>query len=257
MQKTSSPNLGDMGEFGRIMFQIMSFTTATKKPVSETGKDPDEISGLVAWHDFSDSSTITLVGSDISQADDKSPSGTPDISSPSGQRPAQLSSEQNSLDVAQFDGVDEYLGYNGNVLSADNSYTKVLVLRPQDLGTLNVPTTDGEAAVFVNTDGTVSIWHTAAQVTSTGTLSTGLWYVVCVTYDSATSDAYIYIDNVEDGSNLNTATWRYNFVKYRVGGDLFGNFGDVDIAENIYYDNVISSTDRTDLYNHLKTKWGL
>ena len=217
---------------------------------------PSDISGYTSHWDFSDSASITLNGSDISQINDQN--GTYHMTQGSASlQPTVLSAAQNGLDVADFDGSDDRLEASP-MLPANSSYTKAVVVKFDNLTNPGNTIVIGRSTLWLNSGSNVNVWHNLVdEVTGSTTLSAGTWYIIMGTYDAATSDAYLYIDNVEDGSNLSAGAWDLS-ENYAWLGDIYGgNCLNGQIAEAIVYNNAISSGDRTSLYNHLKTKWGL
>lgn len=72
------------------------------------------------WLDASDSSTIALNGSTISQWSDKSGNGNHASQATKGAQPAITSAGLGGLDVANFDGVDDYLALAAGVAITTN-----------------------------------------------------------------------------------------------------------------------------------------
>ena len=73
--------------------------------------EPTEIFGtdLYDWWDFTDNTTLTLSGSRIDAIDSKASGSTRQLTSTSANRPQIVSNQVNGLQVANFDGVSEFM----------------------------------------------------------------------------------------------------------------------------------------------------
>ena len=74
-----------------------------------TGFNPKSITGLFGWWDFSDSSTLTLSGTSITQVLDKSGNSRTASQGTANNQPTLASSARNGLSAAQFDGTNDAL----------------------------------------------------------------------------------------------------------------------------------------------------
>jgi hypothetical protein len=71
--------------------------------------DPStDLSGIIRFHDASDSATLTLTGSVVDQMNDTSGVGN-HLTASGSTRPTRLSASQNGLDTLDFDGSDDRL----------------------------------------------------------------------------------------------------------------------------------------------------
>ena len=75
----------------------------------QTGFDPKSISGLFAWWDFSDLTTVTSTGSNITAVADKSGNSRTASQAVGNNQPILVASARNGLSVAEFDGVNDAL----------------------------------------------------------------------------------------------------------------------------------------------------
>lgn len=122
--------------------------------VSESTFSPSDLSGLKWWLDASDSSTITLNGSDVSQWNDKSTSGNNVVQATALNQPAYSLALQNGLNVVSFT--------NPNFMATS--------------GAVDFDTNDIESTVFIVTKGDSSVTGnqtligTASSVGNSGTL---------------------------------------------------------------------------------------
>lgn len=74
-----------------------------------TGFNPKSILGLFGWWDFSDSSTLTLSGSSITQVLDKSGNSRTASQGTANNQPTLATGARNGLSAAQFDGTNDAL----------------------------------------------------------------------------------------------------------------------------------------------------
>lgn len=92
-----------------------------------------------AWYDFSDAATITLVGSNISQINDKSGNSRTLTQSTAGARPTLASASRNGLDTASFDGGDSLVAATASDWTFLHNGTNYLIASVQRFGTVSNP----------------------------------------------------------------------------------------------------------------------
>ena len=237
---------------------------------SPSGFNPTQLSGLQAWLDASDTSTITESGGAVSQWDDKSTAGRDFTQGTGSRQPTTGSSTINSLNALAFDGADLLLrneawlyDLSGKTIFVVSKGASQLQKRifAEDSGSSGDPRvlylvtgdTDGTLAraVYRDDGGNYRL-----QTNGTQTAFDNTAHVVTITDDNST---YIsYVDGVEDinqGYSHTTTTQD----KTGVGADPHtaadGFTGDV--AEIIVYSRVLSASERTAVENYLTNKWGI
>lgn len=96
--------------------------------------DLSTLPNLVGHWDFSDSASLTLNGSTISQLTDKSATAAPMVQAVTVNQPTLLSSYANGLSVANFDGIDDFMTANsaGSVLDGTDSPFSVYAVLGSD-----------------------------------------------------------------------------------------------------------------------------
>jgi hypothetical protein len=95
------------------------------------GFAPTNYSGLKLWLDASDTSTITLNGSDVSQWDDKSGTGNHATQGTAANQPEYVTSAQNGLNGVRFDGVAEHMVTTNTLTTTDET---VVIVANYDSG---------------------------------------------------------------------------------------------------------------------------
>lgn len=214
---------------------------------------PSDISNLIAWYDADDASTITKDGSDfVSQWDDKSTEGN-DLTQATGtNQPKWIDSVQNSKPVIRFDGVDNYIDRTTFVSGALTQPTTIV-------GVYSFPSnTTGNEYVFDGPTVRVAMIREALQYNffagvelKTGAPSTEIAQYTLLANSSSSNIR-------KDQSSVGTGNAGSNGMNgLRLGAsDVIDQFGDIDICEFLIYEKSVTGTERTDLENYLKNKWG-
>lgn len=260
------------------MLNIIAAATS----VIDTPFTPTSITGCKLWLDASDTSTISLSGSAVTQWNDKSGNGYNFTQSTSTNRPSSGTRTQNSLNVIDFDGTNDSLSTSAaksafNFLHSAAS-TIFIVLKQDAVNNIKV------------------IFSTGIQPYSSGDIGFFLYSNAPADYQMGVSNASTYISRIN--ANFNETTARYdsiksdptngtasNRLKYSKSGAAFagtntdtgtittsnstndltlanannGGFGPMDgwIGEVIVYDSILSDANITKLQNYLATKWAI
>lgn len=230
------------------------------------GFTPESISGLQLWLDASDSSTISLSGSDVASWTDKSTNAY--TVSEATNRPSIATAHLNSLDGIFFDGT-EILAGSTSALQSGSAFSVVIVAATNsDAGTTPIVSMGkyGDSDLRWSNVKSASE-HVYFWVTSTGT---DLNQVASAAGEMQIADGAIYTHFEFNGSGRtlytkDTTSSGGGFTPHTTSGMIY--MGAVDtgtwsgftgwIYEIIVYDNVMSSSDRAALKSYLDTKWGL
>lgn len=228
---------------------------------------PSDVSGMLAWYDFSQiatlwkdtarTSAVTTTGDAIKGVTDLSGAGNHLSEATNG--PAYTTGIQNGLSVARFDGVDDQM--NGvSALAARATATYFLVCGKRSaIGGNNGPVSFA-GAVNSGLWSNVAIptnWAYAKNGAGAG-VDTGItgavWHVICVKVVSSAS-LIIYGDGTQTASldpdnNVTSSTDFYLGVLVGV------NYCDVDFGAALIYDSALGDTDRNNVEAYLKTQWG-
>ena len=247
---------------------------------------PIPLTNLKAWYDASDTATISLSGSDVTQWNDKSANGYNLTQSNSSYRPQSGTRTINSLNVIDYNGNTDTLVASTN---ADWTFMHNSTGSTMFVMLSNDATPVGDPSVFLRTSGgssnsngftgnitTGNQWLHAVSAgdgvgnlvvnTSSFTLTNNTATIITVKSDPANATAanrsYIYKNSGSaDQNNAGTGTpasgdpnQPLRVGDYSTGGTLSINGV---IGEIIIYSGLLSDTDRTTVINYLKSKWGI
>jgi len=232
---------------------------------------PTDISGLQAWYDFSDATTLftdagsTAVASDgdlIYQCNDKSGNSNHITQTTEAKRPAYKVNIQGGLSVARFDGINDFMIRDG-VITGTQAHTLVAVTKPATIGNLSVVScgqnTEGallnatpEIAMRVNNGNRIfaSAASTAAfqiivwKNTASANVSTEVAYLSGGTALAQSSVTALAIDL--------TGTPKTELSSY--GGGVAGLLNQ-DLGEAFFFNANISIADLNLLGAYLASKW--
>ena len=227
---------------------------------------PTSIAGLRVWLDASDATTINagspVDGDGIATWTDKSSNAYSFAQASAPSRPLFKTNIQNSKSIARG---------SASVISAATGadltnftvfvVVSVTTFRQFDaiLSSNNQPT--GQATIELGATSQFDVWDNnvgAVMATGLGTAPTATFQILCVTYTQTTPAGVFYIANVSKNTTSQSGMLLScgNMTLFDDATSSFTAFRG-DIGEVIVYDSVLSSTDRTNAYNYLKTKWGL
>lgn len=217
------------------------------------------VAGYDIWIDFSDLSSLTLVGSDISQANDKSGNGNHVAQSTSGRRPTSTTSSligASALSVARFDGTDDELFSSTTVTSGGaNARTSLVaaVKRTSGITSGNSDVVMSDPwSMFVASGPQIAIWTGA--VTTVSATSTD-W-----TTAKVHTRRHNGLSQTEAWTNLTsrvTASHGSSTGNLRLGAEGNNFHGDWDIGEYVSYPSALGTTDREAVVSYLMAKWGI
>lgn len=234
------------------------------KPIFPDPFSPDDIDNLAMWLDAADASTIILNGSTVSQWDDKSGFGRHVAQPVATSQPNYVTGALGGLPVINYDQISGFQHLLNTLNIASSPATFIILSRFTAVGAVGNRLIDGNSSsnpqrmvVQIRTPGTwFSCGTGGAEVSDFAYPGPGTPYYVHHCVFSPTAGA-IYIDNVLTAGPGNSGNSALS-VGIIVGGGFAGFGGLVgDIAEFIIYDRIITATERTNIYNYLKTKWSL
>lgn len=224
---------------------------------------PSDISGLVAWYDFSvaasnlwtDAGRTVAVTSDadrIGGVTDKSGNGKHLSQATAGFRPTYKTNIQNGRSVGRWSAAGTQ--HMTSTLASTQPYTVILV------GSVTVPATD---QTFV--DGVTANVGRIRSVDATNVgLYAGTVLNATVTSNTMTSNHVIVSEFngassvvAFDGAATTGAGGASNTTGVTLGavGDLGSSFLTGDICEVLFYDTALSAGNRNSVEAYLKTKW--
>lgn len=239
--------------------------------------DPASISGLAAWYDFSDISTlfqntiatvpVTTDGQGIARANDKSGKGRNILQGGAG-APVYKTGIQGGLSVGRFTGVNDWLTSTSFVQSAAGGGCLIGVAKFSTYvsGTQTAAGFRSNATPLIST---MAIQRASAN-TGTGAASDGV--SANSTDTQAATDDVFHVFTLTKGAGTNillrvdgTGTQTVAVFSPNTSGQTFSigsrasSSADLmigDVAEVILYDNNIGATAYAALEVSLKRKWG-
>lgn len=251
---------------------------------------PTDLSGLVVWFDFSDSTKIfdsntggstPANGGAIGRIEDKSSNARNATQATANNRPLYQTNVQNGLSVARFDGSNDVLITANFSMPAQASFFAVCA-RPWStaayksiFSSANYAETTGYAFSISLQAGlnfkTRDIFYAARgfgigrapRIGGDGTKLNGFtsnsFHIISGAIGS--SNISLFVDKVKsslsgliqdvDTGNDTTSTG------FSIGGGTVGGAWDRDIGEIFVYDSDLSDTNRQKAENYLATKWGI
>jgi hypothetical protein len=246
--------------------------------------DPTLIANLKAWYDASDTATITVSGTAVTQWNDKSGNAYNVTQATSGLRPQSGTRTQNGLNAIDFDGGDDIL----NAATASNwtflsdtsgatvfvtayadaaadarwlwstyggsfgfvgSYQNVLA---SDLMSIGTGVGNGAlAAMYVDTSTPVATDNTAFTMTTQFDLGNA----------TANQRGYIWKNGGSQTNNnpaTDTASASAPQTPLAIGNiPTYSLAWDGLICEIVMYNSILNATDRAKVESYLATKWGI
>jgi hypothetical protein len=245
---------------------------------------PTDLANLKAWYDASDTATITVSGTAVTQWNDKSTNGYNLTQGTAGLRPQSNTRTQNGLNAIDFDGGDDIL--NASTASdwtflSNTSGATVFVTAYADAaadGRL-LWSTNGGSAIYTGSNGYVQSTDLMAIGTtravngtsamdvylSTPSATDNTAFTMTAQFDlgQATASARGYIwKNGASQTNNNTETASASAsapqTPLAIGNiPTYSLAWDGLICEVIMYNAILNATDRGKVETYLAAKWGI
>lgn len=250
-----------------LLIPILVFGKSIFLSTGAASFTPASISGLTLWYDLQDVTKYTLVSGNVSQLTDKSASGNNATQGTAGSRWVYGATALNSLPAMTSDGTKTMtlgasayasipatifvVGVNTSSAGAVSGTVFGTVAAGSNYMPFLAPTTGNNLELSNSTESADSL--VLAGITQNtpfiyaATINTGLSAVAMYLSNSAQSLSYNNIVHAYTTAGL------INFVV--LGGSAFGFVG--SIGEILVYNSVLGTTDRTNVYNYLHTKWGI
>ena len=243
---------------------------------------PSDIANLKAWYDASDTSSITVSSTAVTQWNDKSGNAYHLTQATAAKRPTSGTRTQNGLNAIDFDGA-------GDTVAASTAANWAFLNNTGGSTYFIVWFTDtaSDQRIFMDTNGTSSgnvgiynyIWTDDTILCSVSSISSTQPYVQ-VTSQVPTDNTASYWSFLSDpnngtaanrikiwknganpiNSNTNTATPSANspLTGLNLGGNpSYAETFDGLICEVIFYSGLLSDTDRQKVETYLAVKWGI
>lgn len=251
---------------------------------SQTSFNPLSIANCKVWLDASDTSTISLSGSEVTQWTDKTANGYTFTQGTSANRPLSGTRTQNGRNVIDFDGTNDKLvatssGSTWNFLHNGTEHT-ILVAFLQDVDSNNGFFLGTSAANFVNrgashgvlagdrifsqvATGSGSIRAVDADVTSFGDMQVFTYVSFTMKPSNATAServAFRYKNGAANKPNAATGAVSTSDATFAlsIGSNSTDTFPlNGVLGEILIYDVALSDANRGLLETYLATKWNI
>lgn len=212
-----------------------------------TGFSPKTISGLELWLDGSDSTTMTLDSTTVSEWRDKSGKGNNFSQTIKTNQPTFTASAKNGKSAVYFG--------NGPVVSGPSGFsfaqptTWFLAFQsPTSSGAWSI--FDGNTSrqhVFGNAETEMRMFAGAAPVIATLTGST--WYVALLTYNGSSSTHRV---STLTASTVNAGTAAITSPRIGANSGMRGDLGEIGM-----FSKVLSDAEATAVIRYLSQKWAV
>jgi hypothetical protein len=226
--------------------------------------NPLDIENCVIWLDASDTSTLTLSGTNVTQWNDKSGNSNTAVA---GNNPVYAANTLNRLGTIQLRGSNDYFLVSNNLTTTTYPslcYFVVLnVSSSQPSGVLRggILSTDSAGAYGRSlgiTGGSYEEEYYSNFVTLTS-YSAGSWAIAVLQFSRTSATTFtlngVSYTGTPSGTGTNTTGFKIGSYNSNTGyADFNANF---DVAEILVYGNVIREYERQQIEGYLAQKWGL
>jgi hypothetical protein len=243
----------------------MAMNARLLRPLA-TGFDPRRIAGLSVWLDPADSATVSLSSGEITEIRDKSGNSRHATQTTANSRPTYQTAARNGLNVARFDGTNDFLSVATTISLGPFSVFAVAVHTTgkfQGLICDRNGTTAGYFGCIYNNNNFVAV----ARVGQTSTASNRSVALNAVNIPVWLSDGMsgttvtctIRANGQEDTTARSATALQTNPNALTIGSGGEGTF-DVfvgDICEIVIYNRRLALTETQRVERYLARKWGV
>ena len=220
---------------------------------------PPSITGNTLWLDPSDSSSITLNGSNISQINDKSGNANHFSQGTASLQPLYDTSTE-SLNTIKGDGVDDQLTGSAQGGTECTIFAVVNEVSPNNQYWFSSDAAGPpHGPDFINGYGS-SVYGLFRSTPGPGAtpFSTTATTLSTLIVDVNGGTENMYLDSHDTTvSNLTSITWSWNVNWTSICRYAISNIpSPKNIGEIIVYDNSLSAGDRQTVFEYLEAKWG-
>ena len=250
--------------------------------------DPLSVSGARLWLDAADEDTFTKAANRISRWDDKSgatdthagvgshhhfvqstasdqPTYVPDTA---GGGSGAFSSKGGAVRFGEVSGAETWLsGEYAWKTAASGTATLFFVISKS----ASVPANGGYGENFYTGAGWYvwkhhdgSSWtndrfriSSSSDLSATSTTVIGNKYLLTVTHNGTGVADTIRVNGSEEASADINANLGYSNTSHKIGNNGSATYSEAEIAEVLFYDSALSSSDRDDIEAYLNSKWGI
>lgn len=247
----------------RLSF-LGTFLSTAAPPVST---DPT----LEIWYDFSDLTTVTVSGTDITSVSDKSTGTVKPANSTGGKRPKQSLNFQNGKAVSYFDGTNDLFTINPITnLQSLSGNSMIIVGKFNNASATNTMIQAGtnsqqRNAIWLSISGGVYKIGMGQGLATTSTSANTNFHIFTAVFDGTqtgnSNRVKLRIDGVEQtlsfSQNISTTTSSDTSVVYI--GETADATEDLDgyVGEILLYTKTLTPTEVSNTEAYLKNKWGI
>jgi len=234
-------------------------------PLKSSAFTPRSVAGLRLW--LTTSATSSMNSGSFSDGDPLSTwtdqsANAYSITGSGGLRPTIETNELNGKPIIR--SAASLL--TGSIGTDMTSFTVFFVTKPTTfrqfdaIVTANNTFATGTITIELGSVSQFDVWDTnvgARMPTGLGTVSVNNWYIGCVTYTQSTPAGVFYINNTSLGTTNQASMFLESSIAFFDDNTSGFTAYRGDTASFVIYDNVLSSQDRTDVFNYLKTEFAL
>lgn len=221
---------------------------------------PLNIAGIVLWLDGSDSTTITESSGLVSQWDDKSSNANHAVQGTGSKQPTTNASTQNSLNIIDFDGVNDSMAF-ANEDNFDLAQVSVFVVGSGSTGSFMGKCDPATLTTDISRrklQFQTSVFNSGADTTLNVSMGSSAMEVRGFV-SRADNDHTWSIDGIQMTSSAAMNLSTFNDAQFNIGGvfNETAEFLNGSIAEILIYNSPLSSSEHTAITNYLLSKWGI
>jgi len=217
------------------------------------------------WIDLSDVDTVDETGGAIAGVTNKGHKGSAATQTSAGAKPTYVTSVQNGLNVARFDGTGDYLNVT-DMSTSTTDITAFFSLQFISIGSLDsLFHTDGTWATgnvhYLMITGPNRTQFSVNDCTAasddhpdTNSFSTGTWYNHGAVNDG--SDLEFWTDGIARGTSSTVYSGGKNIGSINIGSWDTSRYLNADVGEVIICERALSQQERYNLEGYLAWKWG-
>lgn len=266
---TDTGTAGDISWDSNYIYVCTAANTWKRTAALSSFGSPDAIAGLQLWLDASDSDTITLNGSTVSQWNDKSGNDYHVSQGTASNQPTYVTAVLNSKNIVRFDGVNDII-FNSSAQPVAGSSSRTIFYVFSNNSAINGNLNNLDYGLYL------------------GPANSGLGAVIAISQElgirvnsgyrifnqSNEDGSHAIISAVQDGTNIsNYSMWKNGSAlsatstlsrELNIGAGIYigahannTNWHNGDIAEIIVYNSALSTSDRQSVESYLSTKWGI
>ncbi|MDD3687817.1 MAG: hypothetical protein PHE56_13770, partial [Bacteroidales bacterium] len=190
---------------------------------------------------------------------DRSPNGNLLTQNSSTNKPLLVDSVINNLPTLRFDGTNDFMDFQTNILQSDAIFSYFFICK--NTKTTNNSTVfsqyaasqNGRTLLIFNFEGLGKFTHFINPGTNANqSITSNNFSIISATNSGIANNLKLYVNSMPVANGSATSTLNVNS---QIGGQQLGGYFKGDIAEIIFYDTVLSDTDRQMVERYLHDKY--